>query len=71
MRVPPTIAQQVEAALQGLRYGSVQLIIHDAKVVRIERVERIRLTDASEALTDTSGRPTTSLEVRHVAHKEA
>lgn len=67
----PTIVQQVEEALRGLQYGSVQLLVHDAKVVRIERIERIRLTGSPEALTNTVGRPTPSTEVRHVASKEA
>ena len=59
------IAQAVERALRGLRFGSIHLVVHDAQVVRIERVERIRLTDASEAATTRTGRPTTTLEVRH------
>ena len=68
---PPTIAHDVEQALRGLRYGSVQLVVHDGRVVRIDRVERIQLTPSEEALTSTSGRPTTSTEVRHATHREA
>ena len=37
------ITRELEAALRGLHYGSIQLVVHDAKIVRIERVERIRL----------------------------
>ncbi len=67
----PTITHQLEEALRGLRYGSIQLVVHDAQVVRIERLERIRLTDTSEATPITlSGRPTTSTEVRHDQRKE-
>ena len=56
----PTMTRQLEAALRGLRYGSIQLVVHDAQVVRIERIERIRLTDTPEAATITgSGQPTT------------
>jgi len=29
-------------ALKGLRYGSVEIIIHDSKVVQIERKEKTR-----------------------------
>jgi hypothetical protein len=32
-------------ALEGLRYGSVEIIIHDSKVVQIERKEKFRLPD--------------------------
>ena len=41
--LPRQMARQVEEALRDLRYGTVQLIVHDAQVVRIERVERIRV----------------------------
>jgi len=65
-----TVAQQIEHALRGLRYGSIQLVVHDAQVVRIERVERIRLTGSPEAPHGTVGQPTTTTEVRHVARQE-
>jgi len=68
--LPPLIVRQIERALRGLQYGSVQLVIHDAQVVRIERIERIRLTGTPEAQAEALGRPTTTPEVRHVAHKE-
>ena len=61
-------------ALRGLRYGTIQLVVHDARIVRIERIERIRLpaapfeemagtaqaglTDPSEAATTTQDSPT-------------
>ncbi len=75
MPLSPELAQQLERALHGLRYGSVQLVIHDALVVRIERIERQhlpvpceagqrRLTVSSEALSVTQGQPTDAPEVR-------
>ena len=42
----PHIAREVETALRDLQYGSVHLVVHDAQVVRIERVERISLPAA-------------------------
>ena len=63
-RLTPTLAQRLEQALRGLRYGAVQLVIHDTQIVRIERIERIRLTGSPEALSLTPGRPTTT-EVCH------
>ena len=42
----PRTIRQLEQALQGLAYGSVQLVIHEGRIVRIERVERIRLPAA-------------------------
>ena len=49
------LLDRLNVALKGLRYGSVHLVIHDAKVVRIERIERIRLTGSPEALNNISG----------------
>ena len=46
--LPGRMVQQVEDALRDLRYGTVQLIVHDAQVVRIERVERIRVAAEPE-----------------------
>ena len=50
--------RQLEQALHGLAYGSIQLIVHDSQIVRIERLERIRLTGSPEAEPITDGRPT-------------
>jgi len=32
----------VRARVEGLRYGSVQIVVHEAKVVQIECTERLR-----------------------------
>jgi hypothetical protein len=39
----PNIEQEILQAVKSLRYGSVEIIIHDSKVVQIERKEKIRL----------------------------
>ncbi len=31
-------------AVQGLEYGSVEIVVHDSRVVQIERREKMRLT---------------------------
>jgi hypothetical protein len=38
------LLDRVLAAISSIRYGSVQLIIQDSKVVRIEKVEKIQLS---------------------------
>ena len=58
------LSTRIAEALRGLQYGSIQLIVHEAQIVRIERVERLRLTVSSEAASLVSGRPTPSQEVR-------
>jgi hypothetical protein len=37
------LSQVLVRALRGLRFGSVEIVVHDGSVVRIERRERIRL----------------------------
>jgi hypothetical protein len=37
------LMQNILRAIQEIRYGSVEIIIHDSKVVQIERREKIRI----------------------------
>lgn len=37
------ILREIQAALQGLRFGSVEITVHNGQVVQIERKEKIRL----------------------------
>ena len=63
--LPASLARRIEQALRGLRYGTIQLVVHEAQVVRIERIERIRLTGSPEAFSDQPrGRPTPMTEDR-------
>ena len=36
------IASKLLEAIGGIRYGSVEIIIHDRKIVQIERKEKVR-----------------------------
>ena len=60
-----SLAQRIERTLRHLHHGEVHLVIHDAQVVRIERIERVRLTVSPEAVSSPDGRPTEPSEVRH------
>ncbi len=42
-----TIASQIASALKGLRFGSVEIVIHESKVVQIERKEKLRFDNRS------------------------
>lgn len=44
------IAHKILLAIKDLRFGSVEVVIHDSKVVQIERKEKIRL-DADSSRT--------------------
>lgn len=40
------IASQIVAVLQGVRFGSIEIVVHDGRVVQIEKREKIRLNEA-------------------------
>ena len=60
----------LERALRDLRYGTVQVVVHDGQIVRIERVERVRLTDERGSLQINNGRPTLPTEERRDVREE-
>ena len=64
-----TMWPALERALRDLRYGTVQVVVHDGQIVRIERVERIRLTDEHGSLQSNDGRPTLPTEERRDARE--
>lgn len=35
--------KKILEALHGIRYGSVEIIIHDGRIVQIERKEKLRI----------------------------
>lgn len=37
------VLRQVLAALAGLRYGAVEIVVHDGRIVQIERREKVRV----------------------------
>ncbi|MAY27383.1 MAG: YezD family protein [Polycyclovorans sp.] len=39
----PALNAQLSAALAGLRFGSVEITVHDGRIVQIERREKVRL----------------------------
>jgi hypothetical protein len=42
--VPPLPIEAIQDAVESIRYGVVQLIIQDGRVVQIDKTEKIRLT---------------------------
>lgn len=37
------LVAEILRALDGIRYGAVELVVHDGRVVQIERRERLRI----------------------------
>ena len=47
-RINNDLARDIAHAVKGIRYGYVQVIIQDSKVVQIDRTEKIRLANKPE-----------------------
>jgi hypothetical protein len=47
---------ELHRALRGLRFGSVEIVVHDGRVVQIERRERVRFDPAGHRPPDPRGR---------------
>lgn len=45
--LPKEIVDSIAAAISGLEFGSVEITIHNSRVVQIERHERIRFNSAA------------------------
>ncbi len=48
--------RSVLQAVRGTRYGSVEVVIHDGRVVQIERREKVRFGEADRRRPDHRGR---------------
>lgn len=50
----PEWLRLVQHKVETLRYGVVQLVVHDGRVTQIERTEKTRLTSAPANSTDSA-----------------
>lgn len=52
------VVEQIAQALRSLRYGTVQITVHNGRVVQIDKVERVRLApDADPTTGRAAGNP--------------
>ena len=42
------ILKKIQEAIESIKYGSVEIVIHDSKVVQIERKEKLRLQEDTQ-----------------------
>jgi hypothetical protein len=42
VEITTAVRERILQALEGIRFGAVEIVIHDGKVVQIERKERVR-----------------------------
>ena len=40
--LPPALLRELREALRAIRYGTIELVIHDGRVVKLERREKFR-----------------------------
>lgn len=40
--LPPLLLQELRQAPRSIRYGAIELVIHDGRVVQLERREKVR-----------------------------
>jgi hypothetical protein len=40
--LPPPLLHELLEALRSIRYGTIELVIHDGRVVQLERREKVR-----------------------------
>ena len=45
----PAAQQELLQAIGSLRFGTVEVTVHDGRIVQIERREKIRLSDAGKS----------------------
>jgi hypothetical protein len=43
----PLLLQELVEALRTIRYGTIELVIHDGRVVQLERREKVRFEQGS------------------------
>lgn len=48
------ILEHIALAIDSIRFGSVEIVIHDGRVVQIERKEKLRLDTIRSAVTTKS-----------------
>ena len=41
------IAQQIVSMLQGIRFGSIEIVVHDGRIVQIDKYEKFRLKNSA------------------------
>lgn len=41
--LPPALLQELELALRSIRFGEIQLVVHNGRVVQLEKREKVRL----------------------------
>jgi hypothetical protein len=52
----PELEHEILNAVRGIRYGSVEVVVHDAKVVQVIRTEKVRIDGPRDVRVPASSR---------------
>ena len=52
----PDLEREILDAVRSIRYGSVEVVVHDAKVVQVVRTEKVRIDSPRDGRQATSTR---------------
>ncbi|MDZ4099038.1 MAG: YezD family protein [Methylophilaceae bacterium] len=63
-QVSNEIIQELVNAIEQLRYGSVEITVHDGRVTQIERREKVRFNQTPEQATQKI-KPTANAAAKH------
>ena len=61
--IGPTWLSLVQGQVESLRFGVVQIVVHDSRVVQIDRTEKLRV-DQPEQRPSPNSVPTRNLEAK-------
>ena len=45
----PYLVQEIVSILQGIRFGSIEIVVHDGRIVQIDRHEKFRIKSPNSA----------------------
>ena len=56
LALPPALLEELRRALRSIRYGTIELVIHDGRVVQLERREKVRFDNGLRDHTQGNGK---------------
>lgn len=56
LSLPAALLEELRRALRSIRYGTIELVIHDGRVVQLERREKVRFDLGVSEHTPSNGK---------------
>lgn len=54
LQVDPIWLERIAESLEGIMFGSVQIVVHEGRIVQVDKTERYRFNDSSQAAIGSS-----------------